>query len=182
MNNCYRILSLFLYSGFVFASGGGEDTSHVSSISDLFWPTFNFVLLFSFFIWKLKKPILQFFSNNSDEVKYLFDYAEEKNKEASLKLEMYEGKLKSLPVEIKKIKNSAELDLGRFEEITGEETGDQMAKLEKNSFEKMTSEKNNAIKKIGKELLEAIVTKTKNKIEKDKGLQDKAVKKIMSKI
>ncbi|MBT6326384.1 MAG: hypothetical protein HOJ35_10475, partial [Bdellovibrionales bacterium] len=117
-----------------------------------------------------------------EEVKDLFDYAEEKNKEADIKLEMYESKIKSLSNDITQIKEKADIDLKNFAKSTEQDTQKQLRKIELDSEDKLESEQNSAVKKMSNELLNSIVLKTKTKITRDKSLQDKAATKIMSNI
>lgn len=179
MFNLIKVLALIFITTSLFA-GGSDSGDHSPSISDLLWPTFNIVVLFSFMVWKLKTPTINFFKEKSEEVKHLFDYAEEKNKEADIKLEMYESKIKSLSSDITQIKEKADIDLKNFAKAREQETEKQLKKLELDSKDKLESEQNSAIKEMSNELLNSIVIKTKTKITSDKSLQDKAVTKIMS--
>ena len=181
MFNLIKTLALFFITNSLLASGS-ESAHHSPSISDLLWPTFNIVVLISFMIWKLKAPVINFFKEKSEEVKDLFDYAEEKNKEADIKLEMYESKIKSLSNDITQIKEKADIDLKNFAKSTEQDTQKQLRKIELDSEDKLESEQNSAVKKMSNELLNSIVLKTKTKITRDKSLQDKAATKIMSNI
>ena len=78
MFNLIKILVLVLiFTTTALCASGSEATHHSPSIRDLFWPTFNIIVLFAFMVWKLKTPAINFFREKSEEVKHLFDYAEE---------------------------------------------------------------------------------------------------------
>ena len=117
MFNLIKILALIFITTSLFASGS-DSSGHSPSIADLIWPMFNIIVLFSFMVWKLRSPTIKFFKEKSEEIKHLFDYAEEKNKEADIKLEMYESKIKSLSNDITQIKEKADIDLKNFAKAT----------------------------------------------------------------
>ena len=63
-------LSLVLVSSNVFAAGAGG-----GHISDLMYPAINFFLLFGFILIKMRKPISDAFTKNSEEVENLYNMA-----------------------------------------------------------------------------------------------------------
>ena len=97
MHKILIALTILLNTSEAIAAGKG------GSIKDLIWPAFNFLVLFVFLGFKLKKPMAAMFTNNSKNVQELYDVAEKKDKEAQIKLETYQKKLSSFDSESQKI-------------------------------------------------------------------------------
>ena len=71
----YSVLGSCLIS---IAVASEEAAHHGPSIFDLKYPALNFVVLFGFLIWKLKKPMSDMFAKKSEDVKSLMNSAETK--------------------------------------------------------------------------------------------------------
>jgi F0F1-type ATP synthase membrane subunit b/b' len=150
------------------------------SILDLKWAAVNFVILAGFLVFKLKKPIATAFSNYSEEVKSLYGHAQEKFKEADLKLKMYEEKLSNIEGQTQKIISEGNQIIAKFESELNAETVKELKKVEVETGDKIESEKSMLITEINNELLDNVLMSVKAKLNKDKSLSDKVNQKMIN--
>lgn len=174
MKYSFLILS-FISSAYGAGTGGG-------SPMDLLFPFINFVILMSFIVFKVKKPLSKSFDDMSDEVKKLYSYAEEKDKEAKIKLEMYQEKMKSLPTQEQKIRQESEAEINAYEAALNLETKKSQERITRDAHDRLEGEKKSLINNLNAELLEDMIAKAKGKIKQDQGLQSKVSAKLSSQI
>lgn len=173
-----KVLLSFLIVTSAFAAGDGGHAG--GSVADLLWPAVNFFLLFGFLIWRLKKPISNYFTNNAVEVQQIYEVAEEKDKEAEIKLGMYEKKMDQLDSEIAKIHQEAEEDSETYEQKMKQQIKEDTQRLERDAALKIESEKEEMIRKLNSSLLDEVIKKTRDKVAQDKSLKEKATNKLIS--
>jgi F-type H+-transporting ATPase subunit b len=171
-----KLLTLILTAADVQAAGGH------GSISDLILPAWNFVPLFVVLVILLRKPISAGFTKNAEDVESLYNMAEEKDKEAQIKLDMYEKKMNSLKVETERLMSEAKTDAEKIAASTLEETKSIIEKMEKDAVAKVAYEKDQALRGINASLVDEVIAKAKNKINENKDFKDKATKKLVAEI
>jgi len=173
-----NILLLVLLSQNILAAGDG---SH-GSVSDLLFPAINFSALIFGLIYLMRKPMAEMFNNNAKQVSDLFEYAEQKDKEAKIKLEMFQKKMDNLDGERNKIIKNAEKEAQAFIETSKSESTEYLDRLARDSKAKVQYEKNSLENEIRESLVNEVITKAKAKISSDKDLSNKATKKLISQI
>ena len=152
-------LSLVLISSNAYAAGAGG-----GHISDLMFPAINFFLLFGFIFIKLRKPISEAFTRNSEEVENLYNMAEEKSKEAQIKLDEYTKKLESLDSEMSRIIQNAEEDGTKFDAVQKAETHSSIERMKRDAANKIESEKNEMVRQLNSSLLDEVISKAKQRL------------------
>lgn len=172
-----KYLVILLLQSAVFAAGNGH-----GSISDLIVPALNFTIVFGFIGFKLKGPLKRMFDENSVKVKELVELASERDKEAQIKLDMYEKKISSLDSEVNTILENAKKDSEKFEKEYAEEISASMTKMEKDSQIKLETEKNGMLKMLNASLLDEVISRAKSKIESDNTLNKKTTDNILSRL
>ncbi len=173
------LVTLITLVSTAYASGSGAGHG---SVADLMWPAINFVLLASFLVWKIKKPLREMFEKNANEVKYIFEHAEKKDKEASIKLTALKEKMGNLEGEKNKIMKSAEKEADDFIAKAERESKEYLRRLEADSDSKLDHEKATRISQLEENLVDEVIAKAKNKIGSDSSLSDKVSKKLISQI
>ncbi len=163
------------------AQAAGSGAGH-GSVADLMWPAINFVLLASFLVWKIKKPLRDMFEKNANDVKYLFEHAEKKDKEATIKLAALQEKMGNLEGEKNKILKSAEKEADDFISRSEKESKDYLRRLEMDSDSKLEYEKTSRVAELEETLVDEVISKAKCKIGSDKSLSDKVTKKLITQI
>jgi F-type H+-transporting ATPase subunit b len=171
-------LILLVTTSQVLAAGGG---SH-GSVGDLLFPAINFFALLAGLIYLMRKPMAEMFTNNAKEVTNLFEYAEKKDKEAKIKLEMFQKKMENLDGEKNKIIKNAENEASAFIESSKNESGEYLKRLAEDSKAKVQYEKSSLEDEIRESLVNEVINKAKEKISSDKELTNKATKKLISQI
>ncbi|GAB4011197.1 MAG: hypothetical protein Fur0010_05140 [Bdellovibrio sp.] len=175
-----KLFALLSVINSAFAEGGGHHAGHVT---DLMFPFINFIVLFvGLWFWKLKKALNTLFENNAKEIEELYNSSEEKIKEATLKLDMYEKKMANLDQECAKILSDAEKDALAFQQQTQVQTEQKIKKLEEEYVARAEYERKNLIKEVVANFFNDVLEKTKSDIKKDKTTQNKASSKLLSQI
>jgi len=172
-----KYLALLILQGTALAAGDGH-----GSISDLIVPAGNFLIVFGFIAFKLKGPVKRMFDENSVKVKELVELASERDKEAQIKLDMYEKKMSGVEAEINTIIENAHKDSQNFEQNYLNEVKDTMTKISKDTDSKLESEKNTMIKMLNSTLLDEVISKAKSKLGSDSSLNKKTTDNILSKL
>lgn len=170
-------LIYILFTGSLFATEGIHHEAHVS---ELMWPIINFVLFFSFIIYKAKKPIKEGFDKNAELIKELFEYAKAKDEDAQKKITLYKGKLDGFHNELDRLNKEMKEEFSRFEKDSIEETKRQIERASQDAKRKAESEKNKKVREINEELLNNIILKTKETFGTNSSLRDKATSKIVA--
>lgn len=175
----FLTLIYVLTSQSMFAAGDG---GHGGSVTDLMYPTFNFFILFIGLIFALKKPLKEMFDKNAEDVQNLYEYAEKKDKEANIKLEMFQKKMNNLEAEKNKIVQNAEKEATDFVARSEQESKEYLQRLERDSNSKIEHEKKALENRLKEDLVSEVIRKTKSKITEDKDLNKKATNKLVSQI
>lgn len=175
IRSCFFILIIGTCS--VFAAEHGHAT-----IMDLKWPVINSIVLFGFLAWKLKAPVKKYFDENAVKVKKLYDLAEEKDKEAQIKLGMYEEKLNNIRTTIHTIEQNAIRDAELFAEDQRNETREKVARLQVDIQNKLEYKRATLIQELQTDLVDAVIQKTKNSIGADSVSKENAATKLLSKL
>jgi F-type H+-transporting ATPase subunit b len=171
-----KYLALLILQGTAFAAGGE------GSITDLIVPAGNFLIVFGFIAFKMKGPVKRMFDENAVKVKELVELAQERDKEAQIKLDMYEKKMNGVDSEVSTIIENAHKDSQNFEKTYLNEVEETMAKISKDTDLKLESEKNNMIKMLNSSLLDEVIAKAKTKLTSDSSLGKKTTDNILSKL
>ncbi len=177
MNKLFLVLLSLIVTTEIFAAGGGTGT-----IMDLRFPAINFILLFGTLGFILRKPLKEMFDKNAEDVTSLFGLAEEKDKEAQIRLEEYKRKLDNLESEKNKIIAEAEQSADNFSKTHAAETDELIVRLHSDAKGRVEGESAQMNRNLSATLLDEVINKVKEKINGDKGLQDKATKKLVSQI
>jgi len=169
---------LGLFNSSTLYAAGGASHGH---ITDLIAPAVNFFLLFGFIAFKMKKPLSDMFTKKATDVQELYDEAEEKNKEAQIKLDMYEKKMDQIESEKGEILKAAQRDSMDFEKTSQRETEAVIEKMKKDTDLKIESEKKQMIKTLSMGLIDQVINKAKESIKSDSALQAKVSGRLLAK-
>lgn len=177
MNKSLLIILALLNTASVYAAGKGG-----GSIADLGWPAVNFVILLSGLLYAVKKPLREMFDKNAEDVTNLYEYADKRDKEAKIKLEMYQKKMENLEGEKAKIVKNAEDEAQAFIKRAEQESHEYLQRLERDSESKILHEKKTLEDKLKEDLVSEVIEKAKAKISGDSELNKKATHKLISQI
>ena len=172
-----KLLTLILTAADVQASSG-----HGGSISELILPAWNLIPLLVVAMLLLRKPLSASFTKNSEDVESLYNMAEEKDKEAQIKLDMYEKKMTSLKLETEKMMTEARADAETNAASSLNETNEIIKKMEVDAVAKVAYEKDQALRNINATLVDEVIAKAKNKINENKDFKSKATQKLVAEI
>lgn len=153
---------------------------HEPSISDLLYPAVNFTILVVFLLLKLKKPTTEFFNKKSEEIRSLMSSAEEKSKDANLKLKSLQVKVATLDAEVAKIKSDYVRDAEVFKAEQLKETRSVISRMEKDYDSKLEAERSEFLEGIQTELLNEVITKARGVISESSDMKKRATTKIIS--
>lgn len=169
---------LLLNSHFALSGGGGSG----GDISDLLYPAINFTILLVCLTLALKNPLKVMFLQNAEKIQDLYEYAEKRDKEANIKLDMFKKKMNNLEVEKSKIIQNAEKETSDFLEKTLRESEDYLKRLERDTNKKLQFERYSLENQMKEDLVNEVIIAAKSKLNSDKGLSSKATNKMISQI
>lgn len=173
------LIAVLSLVGTAHAAGSG---AHHGSVADLILPASNFVILAGALIFIMRKPLGEMFSKNAKDVEYLLEHAEKKDKEAKIKLNALQEKMKNLDGEKNKIVTNAEKEAEEFIVKSKKESAEYIDRLSKDSQDKLVHEKESRVAQLEEKLVDEVITKAKSKISSDSGLGEKVTKKLISQI
>ncbi len=171
-------VALISFFAFVQASLAGG----TGSIADLKWPAVNFLLLSSLLVWKIKKPLKEMFDKNAEDVASLFEIAEKKDKEAQIRLDMYQKKIASLDSEYQRIIDSVDKDTKTYSKKIQKETKDYIERVINDLRSKIAQEKIVLSNEINASLVNEVIRRTKEVINQNDEFKKKATNKLVSQI
>lgn len=159
-----------------------EAVHHEPTVWDLKYSTLNFIILFGFLIWKLKKPMSEMFNKKSDDVKSLMNSAEKQSKDAQEKLNVFNAKIKNLESEVVQISSEYETDAVSFAKNLHEETQTSIARMKRDLQGKLEGEKKEMLDELNHEMVSKVIAKAKNEIEKNPENRKNATQKIITEL
>ena len=171
----YAFFALGLVSK-AWSSGGGD---HHASITDLIAPAVNVGILLAALIFLTKDKLKSYFVAKSEEVANTIERADIKSKEAQIMFENQKRKMASLESELKNIHSQAEAEVKSFENHTSKETTDKISKMKNDSQAKIDADKKQMLDELNTELLQQVISKTKNTIKNNKDYQSKVSTNIL---
>lgn len=175
-------LAVFFITTLFIATESFAASKGTGTIIDLRWPAVNFVLLFGTLGFLLRKPVKEMFDKNAEDVTSLFGLAEEKNKEAQIRLDEYNKKMSNLESEKNKILKEAEQNANSFSKEHATETDSLIESLHTDAKSRIESEKVQMGRNLNSGLLDEVISRVKGKISSDKTMQEKATNKLVSQI
>jgi len=122
------------------------------------------------------------FTKNAKDVEDLYNLAEEKYKEAQIKYDSYAKKLEQLDSEITRIHNETDENVRSFSNMTKKETATTLQRMERDTNNKLDSERNKLIMDLNKKLVDEVVNKTKSTIADNKEYKTKVTNNLVSSI
>ena len=155
---------------------------HHASVFDLKYAVLNFIILFGFLGYKLKKPLSDMFDKEAENIKSLMSSAEKQSKDAEAKLGDFNTKIKNIDSELVKITGEYESDAVNFARNLHEETETAIARMKKDLQSKLLGEKKELVDEMNHEMVSKIIAKTKNQIGTNPEKRTNATKKIMAEL
>jgi F0F1-type ATP synthase membrane subunit b/b' len=169
----YFFIALAQLTSNAFAAGDGH-----GSVSDLIAPVVNVALLGGFLIWKLKKPLSDYFSKQADDISNTLERASLKSKEAEVMLHAQMKKMNNVENESKEIIKLAEMEIQNFEKIYAREIEEKAGKLKSDATAKIEAERKAMINSLNSSLLDEVIQKAKSTIKANKNHQAKVSTKM----
>jgi F-type H+-transporting ATPase subunit b len=182
MKRLVLFVTLIITSKALYASGNAAGAEHHASVFDLIAPAVNFGALFLFILWKLKTPLKKMFDQNSVNVEKAYKDADEKNKEAMIKLEMYQKKMELINSDIQNVMKETEQNLKHFRESHIEETNETISRIEKDMKNRLKYEVDSLVKEINAELISEVVSNVKQSISENPKMKKEAVEKLLAQL
>ncbi|HLE11932.1 MAG: hypothetical protein A2504_06525 [Bdellovibrionales bacterium RIFOXYD12_FULL_39_22] len=177
--NFILIIYTLLIQAAAYASSASTE-GHTPSAGDLKWKFISFFIVF-FFVGKFAKKLMkENFSKMHEIIKAKFDEAETKNKEAELKLKMFEEKLANLKNHVHLIQTDTNESIKQIDERVEVETKDRLHIIKRELEAKLASEKSYLERKMNQEIIEEVVGKAKEKIVRDGNTKAKVTQKLMA--
>jgi F-type H+-transporting ATPase subunit b len=149
-------------------------------LSSLILPFLNFSAVVIFLLVMMRKSLRALFEKNAKEIKELYYHAEEKEKEAKIKLQMYEEKMASLASEKNQIAEKTSREIIALEKTIQEETRLAKNKIEIDGQSKLQHEESMMIRELNESLLNEVIAKAKNSVVSDKAIQKGITTKLSS--
>ena len=159
-----------------------EAVHHEPSIFDLKYSTLNFIVLFGFLGWKLKKPLSEMFNKKSEDIKTLMTSAEKQSKDAEERLKTFNTKIKNIDSEIVQINTEYETDTVSFARVQQEETQTTIARMKRDLQSKLEGEKKEMIDDLNHEMISKVIAKAKNEIGTNAEHRKNATQKIITEL
>jgi F-type H+-transporting ATPase subunit b len=160
-------LILLMLTTDLMAAGGYEQ----GPLSSLILPFLNFTAVSVFILYMLRKPLRALFEKNAKDIKELYYHAEEKEKEAKIKLQMYEEKMAGLASEKNQIAEKAAREVTELESKIKQETELAKTKIENDGRSKLAHEESMMIRELNETLLNEVILKAKSSVRNDKTVQ-----------
>lgn len=169
-------LIFFLFCFNLFAAGEGEN----ASILDLTWPAFNALLFFSFLIFKMKKPLTNFFEQNAKNIMEYRKSAQEKQRETERKLSEAQKKMENIRQDSQRIMEQTKADTERFKEVQEKEAQEKVERFRKEAQAQVAFENTQTQKENMQKILSDLVNLVGDDISNDPKLSRSAANRILS--
>jgi F0F1-type ATP synthase membrane subunit b/b' len=169
----FMVLTL-INANFALADGDGH-----GSATDLIAPLVNILILGGFLVFKLKKPLSDYFTKQADEIANTLERASLKSKEAEVMLQAQMKKMSNLEIEAKDVIKQAEAEVKNFEKVYSREIEDKCSKLKSDATAKIEAEKKALVNALNATLLDEVIAKAKHTIKTNKAQQAQVSSKML---
>ncbi len=166
------VLLTLLVSGVAFAAGG-------SGPSSLIPPAINVLLLLSLLVYFLRKPAKNFFQSKSETVSEMLERASSKAKEAQAMMDAQMQKAKNAEGEIQKLEKENEQLIAQFMEEYKKDVEQRIVKMKEDAGQKIEAEKKEMLNELNSNLLDLVISKTKQEIRSSNDLTQNAAKNMV---
>ena len=167
-------ITLLILCSVANAAGDGQ-----GSVTDLMWPFINFVILFSFLFFKLRKPVVDGYISLSQEIEEKVNSAHVAEKEAAEYLKNQEEYKKSASGKLKEISEEFGSSWEKQKKIMDSEYSQKVEKLYSDYENKLNSERRKVEARLSSELLENIIEKTSSSISASPEKKSSAMRKFL---
>lgn len=170
----FFIIALLLVADLALAAGGHKSVFHK-------WvaPVINFVVFAAGLLYVLRKKMAVFFQEKRKSVQQQMETARMKDKEAKVKLELYEEKLRNLDKEVSDIKAKSSEEEKRFEQEYAEETKKKIEKIQQDAVARVEAEKTILAQKLNNQIIDLVINKAKSTISSNQEYRQKVNKKML---
>ena len=158
---------------------GSESEGGGGSLVDLFPSAFNFVLLFSFIFWKIKGPLVEFFDKNRREITLSRERAQAQSREAQLKLEKFEQKMKTCEADCQIIVEDTKKEIAAFEKAYEGEIKKKCEQVKTDMAQRLEAERGLSHLELQRELVELMVAEAKSVLKDSPQSQGKVTEKLI---
>ncbi|MBT3234758.1 MAG: hypothetical protein HN353_02295 [Bdellovibrionales bacterium] len=163
------------------ASSSAEGAHHPSPM-DLIFPAINLTILLSLLFWKLKKPIVSYFTDNAKSVEEQVKHAAAKGKEAQHRFDQFQSKIESIADVKKQVIQEEETEISRFQQRVKLEREQLVERMTSDTDSRIESDRVNLEHAAQQELVDNVIAKAKDIITSDLSRQEKASEKLISKL
>jgi F-type H+-transporting ATPase subunit b len=164
---------LILFPTIAFAAGDGH-----GSPLDLIPPFINFILLFGFIIYKIKKPLGDFFVKKSHGIEETLKRAELKSHESKSLFELASKRLSSLPSEMSKLEAEVESETNQIIKGLKAEAEETKKKQETDLQRRIEAERNQKIKLLELNFLNEAMASVKSKLKNNSQMRSEISKNL----
>lgn len=168
------LASLALTSSIATAAGKGT-----GSPADLIPAFVNVFILFSFLVWVLKKPLKNYYSEKSENIKNVLERASVKAKEAEMMMQAQIKKIENVAQEIDRIFVESDQTISSYETSYKQEVDERIAKMKEDASAKIAAEKKEAFNKLNSNFLDVVIAKAKTYIKGNPELSSSATNSIL---
>ena len=166
-----KLIFLLLVTNDAFAAGGGP--------TDLIAPAVNVTILASIIIYLIKDKLKLYFSEKSESTQKMIDRAATKAKEAQMMMEVQRKKIEGAEDEIKKLNDDANKFLETYEAQYKSDVDERIQKLKEDAGQKIEAEKRQLLEELNSNLLDLVISQSKEMMKKDGNLSEAATKRII---
>lgn len=165
---------LILGSGAASAAGDGH-----GSPADLIPAFINLFILLSILVWVLRKPIKNYYTGKSEDVKNILERASVKAKEAEMMMEAQRKKINGVADEIDGIYKETESSISKYKVDYANEVEERISKLKEDAAMKIEAEKTEQMNRLNSNFLDEVIARAKKAIKENPELGSKATEKTL---
>lgn len=166
------LCNLLIASGYANAAGKG-------TMLDLIPAFINLFILVGILFFILRKPVSNYYTQKSDNIKNVLERASVKAKEAEMMMEAQKKKIDGVASEIDKIHQESEASVASFKTVYIKEVDERIAKLKEDAALKIEAEKKEQVNKLNNSFLDEVIAKAKSMIKSDPSLANQATDKVL---
>ena len=172
-----KLVSFFFLLNIQNSFGAG---SKDGSILDLKWPAINLIILLTVVIWKFRKSVSEMFTEKANQIREFYLRAEEKDKEAQIKFDMYKEKINTIDSHKAKILLEADEKIEKFKQDHSRTVKENILRLKKEVSDRFEFDKKQMNESLNTVLIEEVISKAKFKVSSDRESQNKASDQMLS--
>lgn len=161
-------------------AAGPGGAGHAGGVGDLLWPAVNLGLLAVLLVAKARRPLSEFFAEESKRTRRLYGLAEKKDKESQIRLEIYRKKMADFESEERRLAEKSRRETAAFRKSLEDGTARAVRAMRRGAAARIEGERRAVARGLAGDLARAVAGEVGRRAAADASLRGRIAASLVS--